>query len=277
MSEQSKGYIPLPEAFSLADRVSVITGAGSGMGKACALTFAAAGSTVYALDLNGDALNSVAAEANGMTGKIIPIAIDATDDAAIEALLERVDREQGRIDVLFNHAGRACTPGMDLSNKDWLVSTDLNLRVPILLTSKALPLLRKSDAASLIYTASIAGLVASPNSPIYSAVKHAIIGFTKSVAATLGPEGIRANAICPGTMETPMLVDFFRGTAQIADKSKATREDVDAGIERFKVQVPLQRTGKPDEVAELALFLASKASRYVTGTAIPVDGGYVAK
>lgn len=277
MSEQSKGYIPLPEAFSLADRVSVITGAGSGMGKACALTFASAGSTVYALDLNGDALNSVAAEANGMTGKIIPVAIDATDDAAIEALLERVDREQGRIDVLFNHAGRACTPGMDLSNKDWLVSTDLNLRVPILLTSKALPLLRKSDAASLIYTASIAGLVASPNSPIYSAVKHAIIGFTKSVAATLGPEGIRANAICPGTMETPMLVDFFRGTAQIADKSKATREDVDAGIERFKVQVPLQRTGKPDEVAELALFLASKASRYVTGTAIPVDGGYVAK
>ena len=277
MNEQSRGYIPLPDAFSLTNRVSLITGAGSGMGRACALTFAAAGSTVYALDLNSDALNSVVEEAAGMTGKIIPVAIDATDDTAIDALLDWISREQGRIDVLFNHAGRACTPGLNLTNKDWLGSTDLNLRVPVLLTSKALPLLRKSDAASLIYTASIAGLVASPNSPIYSAVKHAIIGFMKAVAASLGPEGIRANAICPGTMETPMLVDFFRGTAQIADKSKATREDVDVGIERFKVQVPLQRTGQPDEVAELALFLASRASRYVTGTAIPVDGGYVAK
>lgn len=277
MNESAKGVASLPHAFSLEGRIAVITGAGSGMGRASAATFAAAGATVYALDLNSGGLDSLAAETSGGPGRIEAVTIDATDDKAMDALIERIDKEQGRIDVLFNHAGRACAPGLTLTNEDWLKATDLNLRVPILTTSKALPLIRKSKAGSLIYTASIAGLVASPHSPIYSAVKHAIVGFSKAVAASLGPEGIRSNAICPGTMETPMLVDFFRGTAQVADASKATREDVAAGVDRFKQLVPLGRTGQPQEVAELALFLASDASRYITGTAIPVDGGYVAK
>jgi len=269
--------LSLPSAFSLRDRVAVITGAGSGMGRACARAFAEAGATVYGLDLNGGAVEAVAAEASSAEGRIHAVALDASDDAALDAVLARIGSEQGRIDVLFNHAGRACAPGLALTNDDWLAGTDLNLRVPILLTSKALPLVRKSKAGSLIYTASIAGLVASPNSPLYSAVKHAIVGFTKAVAAALGPEGIRANAICPGTMETPMLIDFFRATANVADPKAATRADVAGGVDRFKQLVPLGRTGVPEEVAGIALFLASEASRYVTGTAIPVDGGYVAR
>lgn len=277
MSENRGDSLSLPAAFSLRERVAVITGAGSGMGRACAKAFAAAGAVVYGLDLNGSAVEAAAGELADAEGRIVAVGCDATDDAALDAVLARIDSEQGRIDILFNHAGRACAPGLALSNDDWLNATNLNLRVPVLLTSKALPLVRKSKAASLIYTASIAGLVASPNSPLYSAVKHAIVGFTKATAAALGPEGIRANAICPGTMETPMLVDFFRGTANLPDPAAATRADVAAGVDRFRQLVPLGRTGVPDEVTGLALFLASDASRYVTGTAIPVDGGYVAR
>lgn len=277
MTVHQREDLSLPTAFSLRDRVAVITGAGSGMGRACTRAFAEAGATVYGLDLNGEAVQALADELPPGKGTIRAVAVDATVDSDVDAVLARIGDEQGRIDVLFNHAGRACAPGLALTNDDWLNGTDLNLRVPILLTSKALPLVRKSKAGSLIYTASIAGLVASPNSPIYSAVKHAIVGFTKAVAAALGPEGIRANAICPGTMETPMLVDFFRGTANLADPNSATRADVAAGVDRFKQLVPLGRTGHPEEVAGVALFLASEASRYVTGTAIPVDGGYVAR
>lgn len=277
MTENRGDSLSLPAAFSLRDRVAVITGAGSGMGRACAIAFANAGATVYGLDLNGAAVEAAAADVGSGAGSIVAIGVDASDDLAIDGVLARIEREQGRIDVLFNHAGRACAPGLVLNNDDWLAATNLNLRVPVLLTSKALPLVRKSKAGSLIYTASIAGLVASPNSPLYSAVKHAIVGFTKATAAALGPEGIRANAICPGTMETPMLVDFFRATATVEDKSTATRADVTAGVDRFRQLVPMGRTGVPEEVTGLALFLASDASRYVTGTAIPVDGGYVAK
>lgn len=278
MTESERRTSSTDSRFSLADRVTVITGAGSGMGRACAVAFAEAGATVYALDLDGGAVDKLALEINDVVpGTIEPVQLDATDDSAVAELLSRIDTAHGRIDVLFNHAGRACAPGVEITSEDWAKASDLNLRVPVLLTGAALPLIRKSSNPSLIYTASIAGLVASPNSPLYSALKGAIVQYTKSVAVALGPEGIRANAICPGTMETPMLVDFFRGTASVDDLSKATRDDVDAGVDRFKQQVPLGRTGQPDDVAGLAVFLASDASRYVTGTAIPVDGGYVAR
>lgn len=272
------------DSFDLTGRVALITGAGSGMGRACALTFAGAGAEVYALDIDADAAAAVAAAAAAGasgSGSIEGVGVDVTDADAVGAVLKRVDAEHQRLDVLFNHAGRACAPGLELTEQDWLAGSDLNLKTPILLTSQALPLLRKSSSASIIFTASIAGIVASPNSPVYSAVKGGVIMFAKSIAAMLGPEGIRANAICPGTMETPMLVEFFSATPQALaakrERGEITRDDVVDGVERFAQSVPLGRTGVPEEVAGLALYLASDASRYVTGTAIPVDGGYVAR
>jgi len=284
VSDKTTGQaVSLPERlarFSLEGRVAMITGAGSGMGRACALMFAAAGAHVLAADIDAAALEELEAENDG-AGEIQPAPLDATDLDAVRAFLATVEADHGRLDVLFNHAGSACAPGLELTEEDWLKGTDLNLRVPVLLTAAALPLLRRSESASLIYTGSIAALVASPNSPLYSAMKGGIMMFAKSVAAGLGPEGIRANVICPGTMETPMLIDFFRGTpgglAAAESNGVVTRTDVDDGVGRFAEQVPLRRTGQPDEVAELALFLASDASRYVTGAAIPVDGGYVAR
>lgn len=261
--------------FNLDDKVTIVTGAGSGMGRASALTFAAAGATVYAVDIDETAVKDLADHAQNISGSIIPIAMDATNDHSMDELVSRVDADHGRLDVLFNHAGRACAPGPDITNDDWLTASDLNLRVPIIFTSKMLPLLRKSKAASLIYTASIAGLVASPNSPLYSAVKHAVVGYSRAMAATLGSEGIRANVICPGTMETPMLVDFFRRTA--AEPATATRESVDTGVGTFTQLVPLGRTGFAHEIAAAALFLASDNSSYITGTSIPVDGGYTCR
>lgn len=264
-------------ADCLQDRITIITGAASGMGRACTLTFAGAGAVVYALDIDGEALATLAEEAAGTRGKVVPVTMSATDDAQVETLFQRIEAEHGRIDVLFNHAGNACAPGIEITAEDWVAASTLNLRAPILMTARATPLLRKSSCGSVIFTASIAGLVASPNSPVYSAVKHGIVGYMKATAAFLGPHGVRANAICPGVMETPMLVDFFRVTTTVQDPAAATREDVEGGVGRFRQQVPLGRTGTAEDIAGLALFLASDASSYITGAAIPLDGGYVAK
>ena len=136
--------------FSLDDKISVVTGAGSGMGRASALTFAAAGAVVYALDIDESALDSLAEDAKHVRGSIIPCAVDATTDERLRSLARRIEAEYGRLDVLFNHAGRACAPGTEITNADWLVASDLNLRVPIMLTSELLPLLRKSKTASYV-------------------------------------------------------------------------------------------------------------------------------
>jgi NAD(P)-dependent dehydrogenase (short-subunit alcohol dehydrogenase family) len=249
--------------FDLTGRVALITGAGSGMGRASAVAFGEAGAHVIVVDRDAQSADAVTAEVAAGPGSAESLVLDLTDVAAIGAAFEELTTRHDVLDVLFNHAGRVCAAGMDVSLDDWDAAVDLNLRAPVFVTQAALPLLRRSShGASLIYTASIAGLVASPNSPIYSAVKGGVVQYARSVAVALGPEGMRANVICPGPTQTPMLRDFFGGA--------------DDAVEAFVQRVPLRRAGLPREAATLALFLASDASSYVTGVAIPADGGYVA-
>lgn len=255
------------ENLSLEGRVAVITGGASGMGRSSSELFAEAGAHVVVVDRDAAAAEALSAAITDSGGSAEAEILDLTDLDGIKSSVDGIGQRHGRIDVLFNHAGSVCAPGTDVSPADWEIAAAVNLRAPIFMTQAALPYLEKAErGASLIYTASIAGLVASPNSPLYSALKGGVVQYAKSIAYSLGPKGIRANVICPGTTDTPMLPSFF-------SKDKAEAE---AGMAKFLEKVPLRRIGQPHEVAQLALFLAGDASSYINGVAIPVDGGYVA-
>jgi NAD(P)-dependent dehydrogenase (short-subunit alcohol dehydrogenase family) len=259
----------------LAGKTAVITGAGSGMGRASALAFGDAGARVVVIDRDETAARGVSDEIVAAGGAAEALVLDLTDLGAIAAAFDGLGERIDRIDVLFNHAGGVCAPGIDVSEDDWDFGAALNLRAPIFVTKAALPLLARGErGASLIYTASIAGLVASPMSPLYAAMKGGVVQYARSVAFALGPEGIRANVICPGPTDTPMLSRFFGAPGD--DLGAAGSESAAAALEGFLQRVPLRRVGKPEDVAQLALFLASEASSHLSGVAIPIDGGYVA-
>ncbi len=260
----------LPGAKLLQGKRALITAAASGMGRQSALLFGRHGAEVIVVDIDGDAAERVVAEIDEAGGVAQAEPVDLTDAVAITALAERLAEGGRGLDVLYNHAGGAGPPAFDFDLSTLERCLTLNLSSAILVTQAMLPLLRRRDTASILFTSSVAGLVASPNSPVYSAVKGGIISFAKATAVALGPEGIRANTICPGLTDTPMLPVFFGGDD--LDNPEAA-----AKVEAFKQMVPLGRIGTPEEVADLALFLASDASSYITGTAIPIEGGVVAR
>jgi NAD(P)-dependent dehydrogenase (short-subunit alcohol dehydrogenase family) len=256
----------IQEFGRLDGRIALITGGASGMGRASCELFARHGAHVVVIDRDEAAARSLVEEISASGGEAEVAVLDLTDLDGIQSTVAQIGDRHGRIDVLFNHAGSVCAPGMEITADDWEVASAVNLRAPIFMTQAALPYLSEPETASVIFTASIAGLVASPNSPLYAAMKGGVVQYAKSVAYALGPDGIRANVICPGTTDTPMLPSFF-------SKDEAEAE---AGMAKFLEKVPLRRIGQPHEVANLALFLASDASAYLNGVAIPVDGGYVA-
>jgi NAD(P)-dependent dehydrogenase (short-subunit alcohol dehydrogenase family) len=171
--------------------------------------------------------------------------------------------------VLYNHAGIPGAAGVDIPEKDWDLATDINLKGPFYVTEKAIPLLRRSEGkGSIIFTASVSGLVGSPFSTLYSMHKGGVVLLMRSLALMLAPDGIRCNAICPGPVDTPMLPQFF---------GREPGADVADLMQGFMNAVPMGRPAQPDEIAGAALFLASDDSSFVTGVALPVDGGYVAR
>lgn len=260
---------PMNWSRMLEGRTAVITAAASGMGLASARLFGEHGAHVIIVDRDGDAGTTAAEEITRAGGSAECHVVDLLDPAAIDGFFDELKSKQSKLDVLFNHAGAPSAPGLDFDAATWEKSMAINLRAPMLMTRSALPLLRKSDAASIVFTSSVSGLAASPFSPLYSTAKGGVVLFMKSLAVALGPEGIRANAICPGPTATPMLSGFFGSGGQSEIEIK----------ERIEVQVariPLRRLGEPTDVAKLALFLASSQSSYITGVAVPADGGFLA-
>jgi len=254
--------------MTLADKIALITAAGSGMGRATARRFAADGAHVVVTDVDLQAAEAVVAEIAAAGGKAEALALDVRDRSAIEALVADLGERHGRLDVLYNHAGVPGAAGIDIDEEAWRFATEINLKGAFDLTALALPLLRNSTGASVLFTASVSGLVGSPLSPLYSMTKGGIVLLMKSLALKLGPEGIRVNAICPGPIDTPMLPQFF---------GREHGEDVADLIDAFMSSVPLGRPGQPAEIAAAAAFLASDDASFVTGVALPVDGGYVAR
>ncbi len=245
----------------LVDRVAMISGAGSGIGRASALRFASEGATVVVVDIDGDAARATAASIDDAGGRAIARAVDATDTAAVAALLAEVDAELGALDVLFSHVGGSTTrtyrspAGLDVTDDDLDRVFALNIKTAVMATTLAVPMLARRRGA-IVLTASFAALKGG-RPVLYGMAKAAIVHYTKSLAVELGPQGIRANCVLPGPIQTEAFRRFV------------TPEYLEATLARS----PLRRLGEPEEVAEVALFLASDEASYVTGTAVSVDGG----
>jgi NAD(P)-dependent dehydrogenase (short-subunit alcohol dehydrogenase family) len=187
----------------------------------------------------------------------------------LRALADTVERDHGVLHVLFNNAGIPGEAGLDIGPESWERSVDINLKSAFYATQLLLPLLEKgAPHASIIFTSSVSGVVGSPYSPLYSMTKGGVVLFMRSLAVRLGPQGIRSNAICPAMIDTPMLPQFF-GREAGADVS-----DLKAS---YMSSLPLGRAAAPSEVASVTAFLASDDASFVTGVALPVDGGFLAK
>jgi len=256
--------------MKLEGRVAVVTAAGSGMGRESALLFASEGAHVVVADLDGDAAGRTAAEIAAAGGSAAAEQCDVSSVAELRALFERVDADHGVLHVLYAHAGIPGAAGLDITEEDFQRSVDVNMKSAFFSTSFGAPLLRKAGGkGSIIYTSSASGLVGSMYSPLYSMAKGGIVNFTRSVALALAKDGVRANALCPGPIDTPMLPLFFGRTPGTA---------VDDEMRGFiAAAVPLGRPGTTPEIAATALWLACDDSSFVTGVALPVDGGLTAR
>lgn len=242
--------------FNLEGKTALITAAGQGIGRASAEAFAKAGASVIATDINETAL----AELEGLDG-ITAWKLDATNPEDIK----RVLAESDRLDVLFNCAGFVHTGNiLESTEEDWDFAFDLNAKAMYRLCKAVLPGMLEQGKGSIINMSSVASsLKGVPNRLVYCASKAAVIGMTKAIAADYVTQGIRCNAICPGTVDSPSLHDRLRATG-----------DYEAAREQFIARQPMGRIGAADEIAALAVYLASDASGFTTGQAHIIDGGW---
>ncbi|GGG34865.1 short-chain dehydrogenase [Caldovatus sediminis] len=257
----------------LAGKIGIVTAAASGMGRAGALRFAREGAAVAVVDLDAAAAEATAGAIAAAGGQALALAGDLREDGFAREIVRRTVDRFGGLDFVWNHVGHpgpSTVEGVDMD--DFALAIDLNLRTVLVTTAEAIPHLRARGGGSLLYTASTSGLVGSPNSPIYSMAKFGVVGFVRSLAKRLAPEGIRANAICPGPIDTPMLRVFVKRP----DQQTPAGQTVEDLVRRRASQIPFGRPGRPEEVANAALFLLSDEASYVTGVALPVDGGATA-
>ncbi len=252
--------------MQLADRVAIITGGASGIGRATALLFAREGAAVMIADLNAQTGQAVVSEIEKAGGRAFFESADVTSAVDCRRVVERTLQEFGKIDVLFNNAGiiRRATV-LDLSEENWDRVMAVNVKSVFLLSREVIPHMQKAGGGSIINTASGWGLTGGAKAAVYCASKGAVVLLTKAMAVDHGPQNIRVNCICPGDTDTGML----RSEAQQLGEA-AGRFLADAA------RRPLGRMGKPEEIAQAALYLASDASSFVTGTALVVDGGGLA-
>jgi NAD(P)-dependent dehydrogenase (short-subunit alcohol dehydrogenase family) len=251
---------------SLTGKIALITGAASGIGRATALLFAREGATIAIADINQQAGVAVAGQVIQNGNKAIFEPADVTQAADCQRVVERTIRDFGSIHILFNNAGiirRASVP--ELSEEDWDQVMAVNVKSIFLMSRQAIPVMVKAGGGSIINTASGWGLVGGPRAAAYCASKGAVVLLTKAMAIDHGPQKIRVNCICPGDTDTVML----RNEAQ----QLGERED---HFLAESARRPLGRIGRPEEIAHAALYLASDASSFVTGTALVVDGGGLA-
>jgi 2-keto-3-deoxy-L-fuconate dehydrogenase len=245
-------------AGRLKGKIAVVTAAGAGIGQAIAAAFAREGATVYATDINRAALD-------GLT-RVKKAKLDVLNDRAVARFAEKV----GPIDILVNAAGFVHHGSiLECDDKAWDFSFDLNVKSMHRMTKAFLPGMLTKGSGSIVNIASGAGSVRGiPNRYVYGATKAAVIGLTKAIAADFIKKGIRANAICPGTIQSPSL------DQRIADQAKASGQSVAAVRQAFIDRQPMGRLGTPEEIAMLAVYLASDEASYTTGQIHLADGGF---
>jgi NAD(P)-dependent dehydrogenase (short-subunit alcohol dehydrogenase family) len=252
------------------DKIGIITAAGSGMGRAGALRFAQEGAAVGVVDIDGDAAQKVVAEIKANGGRALAIVADLTKDADSRRIVSDTAKAFGGVDFVWNHVGHPGPASFeDLDMREWDLAVNLNLRTVLVTTEAAIPEMRARGGGSLLYTASTSGISGSQFSPVYSAVKHGVVGLVRGLAKRYAKEKIRANAVCPGPIDTPMLRVFVARP----DQQSTMGMDKEELVKKRAYQTPMGRPGQPEEVANAALFLLSDEASFVTGAYLAVDGG----
>jgi NAD(P)-dependent dehydrogenase (short-subunit alcohol dehydrogenase family) len=251
--------------MDLDDRVVVISGAASGIGKACALAFAREGARLLLADLRQEAVDAVAEAIQGDGGRAVAVGVDVADARQVEAMIARALDAYGRVDAAVNSAGilSPYKPAADITDDEWDRQIAVNLSGIRHAMRFEIRAMLSTGAGSIVNISSGAGLRGVPGSAGYTAAKHGVVGITKAAALDYGRRGIRVNAICPGYIGTP--IHQFRvaeGTADVRDIGSLA---------------PIGRAGEADEIADAAVWLASDRSSYVLGIALPVDGGFSAR
>jgi NAD(P)-dependent dehydrogenase (short-subunit alcohol dehydrogenase family) len=245
------------------DKVAIVTGGSFGIGRAAAIAFAKRGTKVVIADWIEDAetLNLI----KSLGGDAILVKCDVSLDKDVKHLVEKTISQFGRLDFAFNNAGieGQSAPTHECTDENWDRTIAINLKGVWLCMKYEITQMLKQGKGAIVNNASIAGLVGFQNIPAYVASKHGVIGLTKNAALEYAKSGIRVNVVCPGVIKTPM-IDRFTGKSKEVEK-------------QFESMEPVGRLGEPEEVAEAVIWLCSDASSFITGDAIPVDGGWTAQ
>ena len=256
--------------MELDGQIAIVTGAGRGIGRATALELAKMGADIVVAELDRAGADRTASEVKGLGRRVLIVPTDVTSRADLQAMADRARGEFGRIDVLVNNAGiyRAALP-LDVTEEHWDAVLDVNAKAVFFASQAVLPAMIAQKRGNIISLASLAGKIGSRNNLPYNASKAAVISITKSLALAHAADGIRANCVCPGFVETDMwtMVAREQGALQGMAPEEFTRQRL--------AQIPLGRMETPQDVANVIAFLASSRAAYMTGQAINVTGGVI--
>ena len=254
----------------LKDKVAIITGAASGIGKASALVFGREGAKVMCADVNAEGAEATARQIADTSGEAASIRVDVSQESEVQEMISATVDRWGRLDVLYNNAGIGWgMPVTQVPVEQWDRLMDINLKGVFLGCKHAIPAMLKNGGGSIVNTASDAGLIGTAMLSPYCASKGGVVLFTKSLAVEWAAQGIRVNCVCPGVIRTPILDPFL----QTAVAAGAKPEEV---WQRMARAHPIGRVGEPEEVGKAVAFLASEDASFITGVALSVDGGFAA-